>query len=152
MRALTLALVLSGLLNVGLLGGALFGLFAAEEAERDPQAHIAAVAEALDLNAAQVEGLRAFRRETLEGLAARRSDGDAGVRDRLVEMLDDASYDGDTVREILNARALERNAFWAEVGADLHAWVATLPEDKQARFVEMAKDKGFFRKLFARDD
>jgi Spy/CpxP family protein refolding chaperone len=148
MRTLTVALVFSLLLNAALLAGALFGLFAEERAEKDPEAQIAAITDELDLSADQVAGLRDFRQETLDALEARREQGDDGARDELVEMLDDEVYDTARVRQVLNDRAQERNLFWVDVGVRLHAWVATLPEDKQSRFVEMARDKHFFRKLF----
>jgi uncharacterized membrane protein len=148
-RALGILLGLSVLLNVSLLGGAAFGLFAAERDRPDPEAHVAAVAERLDLTEGQTAALRAFRQRTLEGLAAQR-EGGGEVRERLVGMLDDPVYDTAEVKRTLDARAAARNAFWAEVGQDLHAWVSDLPESKQEDFVEMARDRDFFRKLFAR--
>jgi hypothetical protein len=151
-RALQLGLALSLVLNVALLGGAAFGLFAdGRDDAPDPQAHIAAVAEELDLSAQETARLRDFRERTLTAIAVRRQDSAGSVRERLVPMLDDETWDREAVIAILDARTRERNAFWAGVGADLHAWVRSLPENKQARFVEMAKDRDFFRKLFARE-
>ena len=153
MRAplLTVALVLSLLLNLGLLGGAVFGHFAAEEDRPDPEAHIARVAERLALTPEETEGLRDFRQRTIEGLARQETDG-TPVRSELIEMLDDQVYDTARVQEILNGRGRERNAFWAEVGTDLHGWAADLTPDQRVQLVEMAKEKNFFRHLFASAD
>lgn len=151
MRAplLTIALVLSILLNLGLLGGAVFGHFAAGEGRPDPQAHIATIAERLDLTPQETDGLRGFRQRTLEGLARQQTDG-SPARTELIEMLDDEVYDTARVQEILNGRGRERNAFWAEVGTDMHGWAAGLTPEQRAQLIEMAKEENFFRHLFAR--
>ncbi len=148
-QILAIALALSLLLNAGLIAGALFGLFAAERNRPDPEAHIAAVAERLELSRAETEGLRAFRQNTLDALAAQREGGGA-LRQELIEMLDDPRFDTAAVAQTLNAHARARNAVWAEVGGELHAWVRSLSPAQQAAFVEMAQEKSFFRKLFAR--
>ncbi|WP_119167575.1 periplasmic heavy metal sensor [Algihabitans albus] len=153
MRAplLTTALVLSLLLNLGLLGGAVFGHFAASDERPDPQAHIDSVAERLALTPQETEGLRNFRQRTLDGLASQYSEG-TSTRDELVDMLNDEVYDTARVEQILNTRDGDRNAFWAGVGTDLHGWAADLSPDQRVQFVEMAKERDFFRHLFARTD
>ena len=142
-------LALSLLLNLGLIGGALFGHLAGDDRRPDPEAHIAGVAERLTLTPEETQGLREFRQRTIDGLTAQQDNG-SSVRDELVEMLDDEIYTTARVQEILNTRAQERNSFWAQVGTDLHDWAADLSPDQRSQFVELAKEKDFFRHLFAR--
>ena len=153
MRAplLKIVLALSLLLNLGLIGGALFGHLAGDDRRPDPEAHIAGVAERLALTPEETEGLRAFRQRTIEGLSAQQDSG-TSVRDELVEMLDDETYDRARVEEILNSRGRDRNVFWSQVGTDLHDWAADLSPEQRSQFVEMAKERNFFRHLFARGE
>ena len=153
MRAplLKTVLALSLLLNLGLIGGALFGHLVGNDRRPDPEAHIAGVAERLALTPQETESLRAFRQRTIEGLSAQQNSG-TSVRDELVEMLDDEIYDRARVEEILNSRGRDRNVFWSQVGTDLHDWAADLSPEQRSQFVEMAKERNFFRHLFARGE
>jgi Spy/CpxP family protein refolding chaperone len=135
-----LLLAVSIVANVFFAGGALYTL-----SSRGESAIELAVRE-LDLTPAQQDGLRALR----EGIAARRAaraGPRVGLRQALLAEVGSPTFDRDRVAALVDEWSSQRGAYFVDVAQDLHAYVATLTPEQRERFLKLAQERSFLRRL-----
>jgi len=101
-------------------------------------------------------GLDDAQRAALDGLAERTSErretmraNRAEPRQAILDAVAAPAFERELVTSLLEVNNQERDAFLLETYADLHGFVATLDADQRARFLEMAQDSGFLRRLLS---
>ena len=140
-------LAISLVLNVAIIGGLLYG-WQGDRFKRGPDRVIAQVSEQLDLTADQEQQLRTMIDDVIERRRARHDGPSSPEREALVELLLVDDFAEAEALRLLNEMSAERNLMWVEVTRDMHGFVSTLDSEQKAAFESIAKDRGFFRKLF----
>ena len=139
---LAASLALNVFFVAGMAYPPLFGTTTSEP-RQDP---VAAVADDLQLNAAQAEGLAALRQRVAERRAAAGGNG-GSFRALLIAELAKSEFD----RAGLEERARERRAAMGtvvlDVAEDLHGYLTTLSSEQKTAFLERSKDRAFLRRL-----
>ncbi len=140
-------LAISLVLNVAIIGGLLYG-WQGDRHARGPERAVAQLSEQLDLTADQQQQLRAMLEGVMERKRARREAPPSPQREALVDLLAEENFAEAETRRLLNEMSAERNLMWVEVTRDMHGFVSALNSEQKAKFESIAKDRGFFRKLF----
>ena len=140
-------LAISLVLNVAIIGGLLYG-WQGDRFKRGPDRVVAQLSEQLDLTADQQQQLRTMIEDVIERRRARRDAPSSPEREALVELLLVEDFAEAETQRLLNEMSAERNLMWVEVTRDMHGFVSTLDSEQKAAFERIAKDRGFFRKLY----
>lgn len=142
-------LAISLLANAGFLYGALQAQQAAERLAQAPEAREEVVAERLGLDEAQKVELDALRTRLRERLESDRADGGREEEHRrLMAELARPDYDRAAVESLLLERNAGRAAAWAEMSAEVHAFLQQLDPSQRETFLALAgDDRGFLRRL-----
>jgi len=142
-------LAISLLANAGFLYGALQAQQAADRLAQAPEAREEAVAERLGLSEAQQAELEALRQRLRERLEADRAGGAREAEhERLMAELARPDYDRAAVEALLLERNAERAAAWADMSAEVHAFLQRLDPPQRETFLALAgEDRGFLRRL-----
>ncbi|WP_420346400.1 periplasmic heavy metal sensor [Pelagibius sp.] len=114
-----------------------------DTAAADP---VAAVAEDLELSAAQVAGLEALRQRTAERREA--TGGTSGsFRALLLTELAKPAFDRGGLMQQMEERRARMGTVVLDTTEDLHGYLATLSPEQKAAFLERARDREFLRNL-----
>ena len=134
-------------LNVFFVAGVVYSeYFAPGPAER-AERRIAEIGERLELTEAQVGDLMALRQRARARRGAPREDRQE-MRARLLDELGRPEFDRDSIVRLMEERWRGRQAGFADMAAELHAYLATLSPEQRERFLAMARERGFLRGLF----
>jgi uncharacterized membrane protein len=148
-KLLWILLAVSLAANVFLVAGALYGLYGDDALGPRTTANIDTVTERLGLSPEQRDGLVDLRKRFKERRQAMRE----LRRERRGAFLDELAkpaFDRERVLVLIDARAAERREFFADLAAELHAYLATLSPEQREAFLAMARERGFLRGLFGR--
>ncbi len=140
-------LAISMVLNVAIVGGLLYGWHGGGFGPR-PERAVERVSDYLELNSAQEQELRQVIEGVVERRKARREAPPPPEREALVELLTAETFNEAETQRLLNEMSANRNLHWVEVSRDMHGFVSTLDAEQKEAFLRMAKERGFFRKLF----
>lgn len=140
--------VLSLILNVALIGGAVYVKSVAHHYRDHPEARAEFLADKLDLDDSQTEELRALVEELDEAKEERRDDRD-GFRARFMAML----AQPDLTREDVVRELRSGTGDWVDRFADktmsIHGFVQTLtPEQREELFALAREQRGGIGRLF----
>jgi Spy/CpxP family protein refolding chaperone len=145
-------LALSLILNAAMIGGYLYERGRQDDPEQTAKTHIEMIARELALTPVEAEGLREIRRNALarriEWRERRMAEGNGNGRKAMLAPLVAPAYDPDKMRALFRERNARRSERWIETGVELHAYLQTLTPEQRQRFVELAEDRQFFRRLF----
>lgn len=133
-------LAISVVANLFFAAGAIYTLSARDDSV------VEQVSRDLDLTPAQNQGLLALR----QGIAARReaiTGTRGGLRDALLSEVGRPTFDGERVAALVDDWSTQRRAYFVDVARDLHAYVATLTPGQREKFLELARDRTFLRRL-----
>lgn len=135
--------------NVFLVGGALFGVYGTDHADRRPGVTVESVAKKLELSAEQRRGLadlRAMAQERRKAMRGQRGE----LRDSFLSTLAQPTFDRDQILALIESRSAQRRDFLVGMAEELHSYLATLTPDQRGQFFAMARERGFMRGLFGR--
>jgi len=139
-KLLWILLAVSLVANVFFAGGALYAFcFHGEREGRQ-------ISRQLDLNPAQVQGLKALR-ETVASRRAAMPESRGGLRAAMLAEIGNPTFDRERVATMLNEWSAERREYFVDTAQDLHAYVATLTPEQREKFMELAQDRSFLRRL-----
>ena len=142
-------LAVSAAANVFFLAGAGYTIYTERRVAESAEARADLFADRLGLSKTQREGLRDLReRAEIRRLGMREALGP--MRQAVLEEVTRASFDRDRVMHLLEDWSAERHPYFAEFAEDLHGYLGTLQPEQRARFLEMAREPGFFRQVFGR--
>lgn len=133
-------LAVSVVANIFFAAGAVYTLYG--HGDRTVQK----VVRKLDLSPAQQQGLLALR----EGVAARReamTGARGGLREAMLAEVGSPTFDRERVAALVDDWSAQRRAYFVDLAQDLHAYVATLTPEQRETFLELARDRGFLRRL-----
>ena len=146
-RLLWILLAASMVLNIAIMGGILYTRHGGGPWSGGPDRAVERLSDKLELSSDQQARLREVVMGAMERRKARR-DSPPPQRQALIDQLGADQFDEDEVRRLLGELSAERNVQWLAVTRDMHAFVATLDAEQKSEFLRLAKDRGFFRKLF----
>jgi len=141
--------VLSFAVNLFFVAGVGYGVFTKERLERSPQARLDFIAERLDLDEAQRQGLLELR----ETLRSRREDSGAqrdDVRAAMLAELGKPSFDRDAMLALIDQRDTQRRERIVAGAEQVHAYLMTLDPPQREQFLALARERGFWRGLVGR--
>ena len=144
-----LLLSLSLALNVFVVAGVVYSGNLLGGDPTSPSERLNQVVDRLGLNDEQRDQLIALRQRTItrrEEMRANRG----GYREVLVGSLEAPSYDRAAFLAQLSERSTARHAFFADTMAELHGYLAGLSPEQKAAFLELAKERGFLRRLLGK--
>ncbi len=133
-------LAVSVIANIFFAGGAIYSFYG--HGDRALQQ----VVEKLDLSPAQQQGLLALR----EGVAARREamSGARGERrEAWLAEIASPTFDRERVAALVDDWSAQRGTYFIDLAQDLHAYVATLTPEQREKFLELARERRFLRRL-----
>jgi Spy/CpxP family protein refolding chaperone len=136
-------LTVSVVANIFFAGGAIYTFYARGDRASEN------VAEKLNLTPAQQQGLEALR----DGVAARRetmSGAREGLRDAMLAEIGAPTFDRERVAALVEERSAQWRIYFVGMVEDLHGYVATLTPEQRETFLEMARERGFLRRLLRR--
>ncbi len=133
-------LAVSVVANIFFAGGALYTLSARGESALEQ-----AITK-IELTPAQQEGLLALR-EKVAARRAARPGPPGGLRKALLAEVGNPTFDSDRVAALVNDWTTQRGTYFVEIARDLHAYVATLTPEQREKFLELAQERGFLRRL-----
>ena len=134
------------LLNGVFLGGVLFGWAGLKSDLLDGRRPMAEMAEQLSLTPRQIDGLKALRDDIgARGGAFRQAR--QSLRAAVLAEMRQPEFDREAVLAVMGENAAERHAFFADVAGDLHGYLQSLEPDQRERFLELAEERGFMRRL-----
>ena len=133
-------LAVSVVANIFFAGGALYTLSA-----RGDSALEQAVTK-LDLTPAQQEGLLALR-EKIAARRAARVGPPGGLRQALLAEIGNPTFDRERVAALVDDWTTQRGTYFVDIAQDLHAYVATLTPEQREKFLELAQERAFLRRL-----
>ena len=134
-------------LNLFFLGGAIVGRVASDGRAPEAEERLAAVAEELSLSQSQLSELRELRQEMRARWRANRESGQ-GRRAQMLAELAKPTFDREAFLRLSDERFRQRREFFADFGESLHGYLQGLQPEQRQKFLEMAKDRGFLRRLF----
>ena len=140
-------LAASMVLNIAVVGGVLYAWHGGGRFAGGPERAIERLSEQLALRGDQEGRLR----EVVMGAIERRKarwESPPPQRQLLIEQLAAEQFDEDEVGRLIGEMSAERNAQWLAVTRDMHGFIATLDAEQKSKFLRLAEDRGFFRKLF----
>lgn len=141
-------LAVSLALNVFVVGGVLYSKFS-EAATADPDAGVKAVAGEIGLNEAETQQLYAVR-DTARAQRNKTRPNAERLRGEMVSLLIEPTFDQTRAEALWAERSEQRQQRILATMTEMHKFLATLTPEQRDRFVELAKERGFFRKLFGR--
>jgi Spy/CpxP family protein refolding chaperone len=136
-------------LNVFFVAGVVYSEYFAPGPGERAERRIAEIGERLELTEAQVGELMALRQRARDRRGATR-EGRQEMRARFIEELGKPEFDRDEVIRLMEERWRGRQARFADMAAELHAYLATLSPQQRQQFLVMARERGFLRGLFGR--
>ena len=139
-KLLWILLTVSVVANVFFAGGALYAFYG----HRDRA--VTQIGRQLDLTPAQQQGLEALR----EAVAARRaamSESRGGVREAMLAEVANPTFDRERVAALVSEWSAARRDNFVDMMQDVHAFVATLTPEQRQKFLELARDRLFLRRL-----
>lgn len=142
---------LSFVVNLFFVAGVVYGVFTKERLEDSPQARLDFIAERLELDDAQRRGLQELReslRTNWEGSRERRGE----VRATMLAELGKPSFDRDAMLALIDQRNAQRRERVIESAQQVHAYLATLAAPQREAFLDMARERGFWRGLVGRKE
>ncbi|MFQ6017334.1 MAG: Spy/CpxP family protein refolding chaperone [Kiloniellaceae bacterium] len=135
-------LAVSLALNVFFIAGVAYTKYTKGQLSETPERRIDFVAQRLALTEEQRQGLLALRER-----ASKRRHEIRGPRNRLraalLAELDKPAFDRDRVLVLLAEGSERRRAHFADLAAELHAYLATLSPRQREAFLAMARERGF---------
>ena len=141
------------LLGNAVLAGAVYTLTREEDSAAKQAAHLDSVAERLNLTPEQRDGLIALRDRARARREAQRADRAEQREDRrgaFLAELGKPEFDRERMMALMEERGAQRRAHFADLAAELHAYLATLNPPRREQFLAMARERGFLRGLFGR--
>ncbi len=133
--------------NVFFAAGVGYTVYQDRRAADSPEVRVDLVAERLDLDEAQHESLGLLRERSairLPGLLQ----ADRPVRAAILKQLTQATFDRDLIVNMLVERDEERRPYFAEYAEDLHGFLITLAPGQREKFLGMASEPGFLRRVY----
>ncbi len=138
------------LLNGVFLGGVLFGWAGLKSDLSDGRGPMAEMADQLSLTPSQMDGLKALRDDIrARGRTFRKSR--QSLRTAVLAEMRQPEFDREAVLAVMGENATERHAFFADIARDLHGYLQGLEPDQRERFLELAEERGFMRRLIFGD-
>jgi len=133
-------LAVSVVANIFFAGGAVYTMYGHGDRTMEQ------VVRKLDLSAAQQQGLLTLR----EGVAARRegmTGARGGQREAWLAEIASPTFDRERVVALVDGWSAQRGTYFVDLAQDLHAYVATLTPEQREKFLELAKERRFLRRL-----
>jgi Spy/CpxP family protein refolding chaperone len=139
-KLMRILLTVSLVANVFFAGGALYAIYARGDHS------VQRVSRQLDLSPAQEQDLKALR-ETIASRRAAMHDSRGDLRAALLAEIGNPTFDRERVATLLNEWSADRRGYFLDMAQDLHAYVATLTPAQREKFLELAQDRSFLRRL-----
>jgi Spy/CpxP family protein refolding chaperone len=93
-----------------------------------------------------VQGLKALR-ETVAARRAAMPESHGGLRTALLAEIGNPTFDRERVETLLTEWSAERRSYFLDTAQDLHTYVATLTPAQREKFLELAQDRSFLRRM-----
>lgn len=148
-RFLWALLVLSLALNVFFVGGVIYEKFSGDQAELESDVAVSSLASDLGLNDEQRQALLDLREKIRGHWQDARSASDS-IREEMLGALSNPTFDEAAMQDLATRRYEPRSAAIVATSKDLHDYLMTLSDSQRIQFLDMAREPGFFRTLFAR--
>ncbi len=133
--------------NVFFAAGVGYTVYQDRRAADSPEARVDMVAERLGLDEAQHEALSLLRERSAMRRPGLRQ-ADAPVRAAVLKQVAQPQFDRDLVMSLLVERDEERRPYFAEYAEDLHGFLITLTPEQREKFLDMAREPGFLRRVY----
>lgn len=145
-RSLWFLLAASVAVNVFFLAGLVYPQLIGKPASMMSEDPVDAAAEDFGLDAGQVAGLEALRRQIAERRATA-GGGASGFRSMMVEALAQPVFDRAAFETRLNERRQARGGMILDMVEALHGYLSTLSPAQKSAFLERSKEPRFLREL-----
>ncbi len=140
-----LLLAISVALNLFVVVGLLDGEQTADR-QVAPEARLVRISEQLSLTPEQLYEFEHFSKNLGDRWRMFREYMEP-VRIALADELAKPEFDRDSYLSVLRMRQEVREEYFLQFGEELHAYIRTLEPEQQTRFVELARERGFLRRL-----
>jgi Spy/CpxP family protein refolding chaperone len=140
-KLMMILLAVSLIANVFFAGGALYAYYSQGDRGSGRQ-----ISRQLDLTSAQVQGLKALR-ETVAARRAAMPESHGGLRTALLAEIGNPTFDRERVETLLTEWSAERRSYFLDTAQDLHTYVASLTPAQREKFLELAQDRSFLRRM-----
>jgi LTXXQ motif family protein len=133
--------------NIFFAAGVGYTVYQDRRAADSPDARVDMVAERLGLDEAQHEALGLLRERSAMRRPGLRQ-ADRPVRAAILKQLTQPEFDRDMIMGMLVERDEERRPYFAEYSEDLHGFLVTLTAEQREKFLAMAREPGFVRRVY----
>ncbi len=133
--------------NVFFAAGVGYTVYQDRRAAESAEARVDMVAERLGLKDAQHEALGLLRERSAMRRPGLRQ-ADRPVRAAILKQLTQPSFDRGLIMGMLVERDEERRPYFAEYAEDLHGFLITLTPEQRDKFLGMAQEPGFLRRVY----
>ncbi len=134
------------LLNAVFLAGAVFGWTTLKAPFLADSSGLTVVTQELSLSPEQAAAMQVLRQD----FASRRKEmkqSRGARRGRLLAALAEESFDRPALDAMMTERSAERRTFFADMAEALHGYLQSLSPEQRERFLELAAEPGFLRKV-----
>ena len=138
-------LAISVALNLFVVVGLLDSQQTAERPEA-PEPRLVRISEQLSLTPEQLYEFEHFSKNLGERWRMFREYMEP-VRAAMADELGKPEFDRESYRRVLRMRQDVREEYFLQFGEELHAYIQTLKPEQRTRFVELARERGFLRRL-----
>jgi Spy/CpxP family protein refolding chaperone len=135
--------------NIFFVAGVTYGVFTKERLERSPEARLDFIAERLNLDAAQRQGLVELRESLRSRWGDRREQRD-DLRAAMLAELGKPTFDREAMLTLIDERHAQRRERIVESSEQVHAYLWTLDPPQREQFLALARERGFWHGLMGR--